>query len=180
MTLTKDQLLARAQEFMLAEYGAPSGDTLRDQWYERMGLLVCFVDYLDTHREGQASADYVRAQFSPGYKTCCYNEHCSQPAYDVGLEACPECGRPNLNFERYASEMEAPSPSGASAGSAVETSEKPLAVWPAYTTAVGEAGSDYMKSVSLDGRYHLSGTFRWYELWDAMNRAAVKTSAERD
>jgi hypothetical protein len=49
--------------------------------------------------------------------------------------------------------------------------------WPEYTTAVGEAGHAYLKSVSLDGRYHLSGIFRWYELWDALNRAARKTGS---
>lgn len=51
-------------------------------------------------------------------------------------------------------------------------SETRAQVWPTYDSAIGEAGVAYLKSVSLDGRYHLSGTFRWYELWDAMNRAA--------
>lgn len=40
-----------------------------------------------------------------------------------------------------------------------------------YTPEIGEAGDRYLKSVSLDGRYHLSGRFRWYELWDAMRLA---------
>lgn len=49
-------------------------------------------------------ADRVRAAFTPGYKTGCYSEDCSSPNYDVGLEQCPACGAPNLNFKRYAPE----------------------------------------------------------------------------
>jgi len=48
---------------------------------------------------------------------------------------------------------------------------------PEYTVAIGDAGDAYLKSVSLDGRYHLSGTFRWYELWDAMCKAASQGAA---
>jgi hypothetical protein len=62
----------------------------------------------------------------------------------------------------------------------VLTPDEPKAghIFPPYTTAIGDAGDAYLKSVSLDGRYHLSGTFRWYELWDAMCKVARETPSE--
>lgn len=42
-----------------------------------------------------------------------------------------------------------------------------------YTTEIGQAGEDYIKSVAYKGHHDLPAQFRWFALWDAMNAAAL-------
>ncbi len=43
----------------------------------------------------------------------------------------------------------------------------------AYTQVIGEVGDAYIKSVAFKGEHHLPAQFRWHELWDAMQAAAL-------
>lgn len=46
-----------------------------------------------------------------------------------------------------------------------------------YTERVGEAGQAYVESKSLNGRHTLPATFRWEELFEVMQRAALEKYA---
>lgn len=50
--------------------------------------------------------------------------------------------------------------------------ESAASTWAKYTTTVGEAGTAYMQSKTLDGRDPTPNSLRWHELWDVMNKAA--------
>lgn len=55
-----------------------------------------------------------------------------------------------------------------------ETSVTPL---PEYTSAIGDAGYEYLRSTMKGGPpVWLPGTFRWHELWEAMCKAAGRAA----
>lgn len=43
IAFSKAELEAHARQYMLDNFGRPSDSNDRDQWYERLGLLVHFV-----------------------------------------------------------------------------------------------------------------------------------------
>lgn len=47
-----------------------------------------------------------------------------------------------------------------------------------YIRAIGDAGSAYIKSLGLNGDAALPATFRYHELWDAMNAAVANRHPE--
>lgn len=44
---------------------------------------------------------------------------------------------------------------------------------PTYQTEMGDAGSDYIRSVAFEGNHRLPAQFRWHELWDRMCEQAL-------
>jgi hypothetical protein len=145
-----------------------------------MDILERLEDDLETGAHGprvtellrDAIAEFRALRSSPPRSP---NEH----AIEIGRELARQLfGKRGNHSEAHLSELELAAMCALAAERAfalptVEAVSQSHRFWPQYTTEIGDAGHKYLQSVSLDGRYHLSGTFRWYELWDALNRAAV-------
>lgn len=130
MTLTKDQLLARAQAVL--DHAQPA-NYAADWVMVHRSIIGRLREAVNTHREGQASAGSGNA-VSPRELREALSDvslwlrsalDCKQWVWDTD-QRLAAMGCLAVADELLKSPNEAPSPSGASAGSAVETTAREL------------------------------------------------------